>query len=133
MKRYIKIATDDLRQLLRYAQQYDFAVYDSYDNKDGEGVWHCDVEFYDEQGDETPEDVFSFNETSDNYRSDWDRFIEQYEAYTKEDIEGVAEEMDIVLNHDQLQAVYDRYSRTESMSVPKRDTIENAIREVLDK
>lgn len=131
--KFITIATQDLKRLLELAAQQPFAVIDGVDNTDGEGVWHCDVEFYDEQGDETPEDVFSFNETSDNYRSNWDRFIEQYEAYTKEDIEGVAEEMDIVLNHDQLQAVYDRYSHTESMSVPKRDTIENAIREILDK
>ena len=131
--KYITIATQDLRRLLELAAQQPFAVIDGNDNTDGESVWHCDVEFYDEQGDETPEDVFSFNETTDDYRSDWDRFLQQLDAYTKEDIESIAEDMGVKLTHDQLQATLDRYNHTESMSVPKRDTIEEAIREVLDK
>lgn len=60
--KYITMSTDDLARLLELATNYPYAVIDSNDNTDGEGVWHCDVEFYDEQGDEDPTDVFSFNE-----------------------------------------------------------------------
>lgn len=66
--RYITITTDDLDRLLELATNYPYAVIDSNDNTDGEGVWHCDVEFYDEYGDETPEEVFSFNASKEqNY------------------------------------------------------------------
>jgi hypothetical protein len=62
--RFITMTTQDLARVLELAAQQPFAVIDSNDNTDGEGVWHCDVEFYDnydEYGDETPEEVFSFN------------------------------------------------------------------------
>lgn len=59
--RFITMTTQDLARLLELAAQQPFAVIDSPMNTDGEGVWHCDVEFYDEEGDETPEEVFSFN------------------------------------------------------------------------
>lgn len=67
MRKFITIATDDLARLLELSAQYPFAVIDSDDNTDGESKWHCDVEYYDEQGDEDPIEVFSFNPTKDNY------------------------------------------------------------------
>lgn len=67
MRKFIAIATDDLKRLLELSAQYPFAVIDSDDNTDGESKWHCDVEYYDEQGDEDPIEVFSFNPTKDNY------------------------------------------------------------------
>lgn len=65
--RYITISTDDLDRLLELATNYPYAVIDSDDNTDGEGVWHCDVEFYDEQGDEDPIENWSFNESKETY------------------------------------------------------------------
>ena len=56
------MSTEDLSRLMELATNFPYAVIDNNDNTDGEGVWHCDVEFYDEQGDEDPTDVFSFNE-----------------------------------------------------------------------
>lgn len=67
MRKFITIATNDLARLLELSAQYPYAVFDGDDNTDGEGVWHCDVEYYDEQGDEAPIEVFSFNPTKDNY------------------------------------------------------------------
>lgn len=67
MRKFITIATDDLERLLELSANYQFNVVDSFDNLDGEGKWHCDVNFYDEQGDETPMEVFSFNKARDNY------------------------------------------------------------------
>lgn len=66
--RFITMTTQDLARLLELATQQPFAVIDSPMNTDGEGVWHCDVEFYDEYTDETPEEVFSFNASKEqNY------------------------------------------------------------------
>lgn len=65
--RFITMTTEDLERLLELAAQQPFAVIDSPMNTDGEGVWHCDVEFYDEQGDEDPIENWSFNETKDTY------------------------------------------------------------------
>lgn len=64
--RFITISTEDLDRLMELAMTYPYLVIDSEYNTDGEGVWHCDVEFYDEQGDEDPVEVFSFNETKEN-------------------------------------------------------------------
>lgn len=65
--RYITMTTDELTQLLVKAQEYRyFWVFDSDDNRDGQGEWHCDVEFSDEVlgkdswGD--GEESFSFDE-----------------------------------------------------------------------
>lgn len=42
----IVMDTKDLRALLKYRKEYDYCVvFDSGDNTDGEGVWHCDVHF----------------------------------------------------------------------------------------
>lgn len=67
MKKFITIATDDLERLLELASEKSFAVLDSVGNTDGEGKWHCDVEFFDEPGDDSPVEVFSFNKSEDNY------------------------------------------------------------------
>ena len=65
--RYITMTTDELTQLLVQAQEYKyFWVFDSDDNRDGQGEWHCEVEFSDEVlgkgswGD--GEESFSFDE-----------------------------------------------------------------------
>ena len=63
--KYITITTEDLKRLMELATTYPYAVLDGSDNTDGEGKWHCDVEFYDEQGDEAPIEVFSFNPTKE--------------------------------------------------------------------
>lgn len=42
----IVIDTKDLRALLKYRKEYEYCVvFDSGDNTDGEGIWHCDVIF----------------------------------------------------------------------------------------
>lgn len=42
----IVIDTKDLRALLKFRKEYDYCkVFDSGDNTDGEGIWHCDVVF----------------------------------------------------------------------------------------
>lgn len=68
MSRKIIIDTEDLKDMLDSAKDFKFVkVYDSDSNTDGEGVWHCDVEFfdeYDEGGDPATIDTFSFNEAS---------------------------------------------------------------------
>jgi hypothetical protein len=61
------MTTEDLERLLELAAQQPFAVIDSPMNTDGEGVWHCDVEFYDEQGDEMTKEVFSFNASKEQH------------------------------------------------------------------
>ena len=126
MKRYIKIATDDLRQLLRYAQQYDFAVYDSYDNKDGEGVWHCDIDFYDEdhtQEQDDPLERYSYDEAE----TDWETFHRMDIEYTKEDILSVADEIGVDLTEWELNEAERLYEKYESMDNAKRGTIQEVI------
>lgn len=47
--KYITMTTDELAQLLIKAQEYKhFWVFDSDYNRDGQGEWHCDVEFSNE-------------------------------------------------------------------------------------
>lgn len=42
----IVMDTKDLRTLLKLRKQYKYCqVFDSGDNTDGEGIWHCDVYF----------------------------------------------------------------------------------------
>lgn len=126
MKRYIKIATDDLRQLLRYAQQYDFAVYDSYDNTDGEGVWHCDIDFYDEdhtQEQDDPLERYSYDEAE----TDWETFHRMDIEYTKEDILSVADEIGVDLTDWELNEAERLYEKYESMDNAKRGTIQEVI------
>lgn len=42
----IVIDTKDLRAMLKFRKEYDYCiVFDSGDNTDGEGIWHCDVHF----------------------------------------------------------------------------------------
>lgn len=62
----IIMSTEDLAGMLDACKRYkDYIIYDSDDNTDGEGVWHCDVEFTDDIHDshyDTAEEVWSFNE-----------------------------------------------------------------------
>ena len=66
--KYVSISTEDLKSLLNLATTYPYDVFCNDDNTDGEGKWHCDVEFYDELGDETPTETFSFNESKGEKR-----------------------------------------------------------------
>ena len=69
MSRKIVIDTEDLKAMLDYARGYRYVkVYDSDANTDGEGVWHCDVDFfnfYDEGGDPASDETYSFDEYHD--------------------------------------------------------------------
>lgn len=61
----IVMDTKDLRAMLKFRKQYDFCmVFDSGDNTDGEGVWHCDVHFgnnLDSLKDGDGDEVYSFD------------------------------------------------------------------------
>lgn len=61
----IVMDTKDLRALLKFRKQYKYCqVFDSGDNTDGEGIWHCDVHFGDDPEalkDGDGEEVYSFN------------------------------------------------------------------------
>lgn len=130
--RYIKISTDDLKRLMSYAQQYEFAVYDGYDNKDGEGVWHCDIDFYDDEHtkeQDDPVERFSYDEAE----TDWETFHRMDIEYTKEDIRNVAEEFSIELTDEQLNEAERLYEKYESMDNAKEDTIREVINMVKEK
>lgn len=65
--KYIVMTTDELTQVLVKAKEYKhFFVFDSDQNRDGQGEWHCDVEFSDEPLDRDSwgdgEENFSFDE-----------------------------------------------------------------------
>ena len=64
--RTIKMTTDDLNKLLAEAKKFKcFIIYDSDDNTDGEGVWHCDVELTNDPGNsyyDSAESLWSFDE-----------------------------------------------------------------------
>lgn len=69
----IVMDTKDLRALLKFRKQYKYCqVFDSGDNTDGEGIWHCDVHFGDDPEalkDGDGEEVYSFNSIyNDNSR-----------------------------------------------------------------
>lgn len=61
----IVIDTKDLRALLKFRKEYKYCViFDSGDNTDGEGIWHCDVIFDDDPDkckDGDGEEVYSFD------------------------------------------------------------------------
>lgn len=130
MRRFITIATDDLARLLELSAQYPYAVIEDETNTDGEGKWHCDVEYYDEQGDENPIEVFSFNPTKDNYETDWEVFCRVAKEYDKEDLKSIADEIGVKLSDKELEFAYQQYSDHESMEYSKRDTMENIIRNI---
>ena len=65
MRKYITTTTDDLRSMLSLARKHDFEIFDSTENLDGEGKWHADIEFYDDE--HSTVEVFSFNKARDNY------------------------------------------------------------------
>lgn len=61
----IVMDTKDLRAMLKFRKEYDYCVvFDSGDNTDGEGIWHCDVHFgndLDSLKDGNGDEVYSFN------------------------------------------------------------------------
>lgn len=61
----IVMDTKDLRAMLKFRKEYDYCVvFDSGDNTDGEGIWHCDVHFgndLDNLKDSGGDEVYSFN------------------------------------------------------------------------
>ena len=72
----IVMDTKDLRDMLKFRKQYKYCqVFDSGDNTDGEGVWHCDVCFGDDPDalkDGDAEEVYSFNSVY-NDASRWEK------------------------------------------------------------
>ena len=72
----IVMDTKDLRDMLNFRKQYEYcAVFDSGDNTDGEGVWHCDVQFGndpDSLKDGNGDEVYSFNSVY-NDGSRWEK------------------------------------------------------------
>lgn len=115
------MTTQDLERLMELAATYPYAVIDSVDNTDGEGVWHCDVEFYDEQGDEDPINVFSFNATRDDYS------IATH--FAREDVKQVAEDMGVAekLEDRDIDIIAGRYSDEHDMTIADRTQIEQHI------
>lgn len=61
----IVMDTKDLRAMLKFRKEYNYCVvFDSGDNTDGEGVWHCDVHFgnnLDSLKDGDGDEVYSFD------------------------------------------------------------------------
>ena len=70
----IVMDTKDLRAMLKFRKKYDFCmVFDSGDNTDGEGIWHCDVVFGDDPqavADGDGDEVYSFNSVYNDH-SKW--------------------------------------------------------------
>ena len=71
----IVMDTKDLRALLKFRKQYKYCqVFDSGDNTDGEGVWHCDVHFGDDPDalkDGDGEEVYSFDSIYNDHSKYW--------------------------------------------------------------
>lgn len=126
-KRYIKIATSELRELLSYAKRYDFVVFDEWDNKDGEGVWHCDIDFYEDEEaakQDDPKERFSYDEAE----TDWETFHRMDVNYIKEDILYTAEENNIDLTEWELNEAEMLYEKYQSKEIAMVDTILEAIK-----
>ena len=71
----IVMDTKDLRVMLKLRKEYDYCmVFDSGDNTDGEGVWHCDVHFgndLDSLKDGDGDEAYSFNSVYNDYSKYW--------------------------------------------------------------
>lgn len=71
----IVMGTKDLRDMLKFRKQYKYCqVFDSGDNTDGEGIWHCDVHFgndLDDLKDGGGDEVYSFNSVYNDYSKYW--------------------------------------------------------------
>lgn len=130
---YITISTSDLKRLLELSAQFPFAVIDGADNTDGEGVWHCDVEYYDEQGDEEPTEVFSFNRTKDTYEMSYEEkykiFAEMRDYFAGEDIKCIADERDVQIEQGDMENLVNEYNERADMTLAERDLIENLVDE----
>ena len=81
----IVMDTKDLRALLKFRKEYDYCiVFDSGDNTDGEGVWHCDVHFgndLDSLKDGDGDEVYSF----DSVYNDHSKYMSEEERSRRED------------------------------------------------
>ena len=136
--KFITISTEDLGRLLELSANYPFAVIDSNTNTDGEGKWHCDVEFYDEQGDEDPIELFSFNETRDNYIPEDDstkkymNYVEIRDFFIGKDIEAIAEQRGVKLEDHEVKLLVDQYVEDHDMNQSERGMIENLIERYKD-
>lgn len=70
MSKTIQMTTDALKELLKAARKYRYYyIYDSEQNRDGQGEWHCDVWLddenkLDENGWGDGEESFSFDEAT---------------------------------------------------------------------
>lgn len=125
---YITISTSDLKRLLELSAQYPFAVIDGKDNTDGEGKWHCDVEYYDEPGDEDPTEVFSFNPiTAMDFEEKYKIYAEMRDYFASEDIKCIADERDIKLDEKDLAMLVEEYNERADMTLAERDLIENLV------
>lgn len=71
----IVMDTKDLRAMLKLRKEYDYCmVFDSGDNTDSEGVWHCDVHFgndLDRLKDGDGDEAYSFNSVYNDYSKYW--------------------------------------------------------------
>lgn len=130
---YITISTSDLKRLLELSAQFPFAVIDGADNTDGEGVWHCDVEYYDEQGDEDPTEVFSFNRTQDTYKMSYEEkykiYAEMRDYFAGEDIKCIADEREVQIEQGDMENLVNEYNERADMTLAERDLIENLVDE----
>lgn len=71
----IVMDTKDLRALLKFRKQYKYCqVFDSGDNTDGEGIWHCVVRFGNDPDalkDGDGEEVYSFDSIYNDHSKYW--------------------------------------------------------------
>lgn len=71
----IMMDTKDLRDILKLRKQYKYCqVFDSGDNTDSDGVWHCDVHFGDDPDalkDGDGEEVYSFDSIYNDHSKYW--------------------------------------------------------------
>lgn len=109
--RYITMTTDELTQLLVKAQEYRyFWVFDSDDNRDGQGEWHYDVEFSDEVLNKDSwgdgEESFSFDEIPSCPHNESYVMEQAIKSVRKEDINewGVLDKLEEAWNNFKKQA-----------------------------
>ena len=71
----IVMDTKDLRAMLKFRKEYEYCqIFDSGDNTDDEGVWHCDVHFGNDLAslkDGDGDEVYSFNSVYNDYSKYW--------------------------------------------------------------
>lgn len=131
--KYITISTQDLKRLMELARAYEYAVFDGNDNTDGEGVWHCRVDFYEnfpeDVDNDDPFEVFEFNEPNNEMSFDnkYKVYTEIRNYYAGEDIRCIAEEREVEIDDKDMDRLIDEYNKRVDMSVAERDLIENLV------